>query len=202
MDRKAISKLVQQRQTEDSLRQEFEQTLPQRLTRWLQVKPHDLIPATHFAAASSECGKLFRDGHFYGCIALTQAVAEALVRFMCQRNSWRPGKQFEKNVETLSKRKVIKGELKKSLLKIWEQRNDYHHLNQSVERDRGELEKLAKRKCDLLLQAEQQVFAFTVCSGKIVPKCPKYWPKGETPRPHLAHRVRRLPLGARPTHGR
>ena len=85
-----------------------------------------------------------RDGHFYGCTALTQAVVEALVRFMCESNGWRASKQFEKNVETLSKRKFIKAELKKSLLEIWTQRNDYHHLNPNIERDWRKLEKLAK----------------------------------------------------------
>ena len=102
-----IPDLMQEKITEESIKQELEQSLSSRVQRYLKVKPHGIVPYTRFAPASAECTFLFRDGHFYGCIALAQAVAEAIVRFLCQRNSWRPGNNFEKNVQTLCTRKFI-----------------------------------------------------------------------------------------------
>ena len=98
MDKEMVDKLIQQKQTEDSMKQEFDQTLSERAIRYLEVKPYGIIPNTKFAAASSECSLLFRDDHFYGCIALVQAVAEALVRFLCQKNKKSVG-EFENNLE-------------------------------------------------------------------------------------------------------
>ena len=126
----------------------------------------------------------FRDGHFYGCIAMTQAVAEALVRFLCERNLWKPAKVFETNVENLRKRGVISDGLKDSFLKIWEKRNDYHHLNNNVERDRQVLEELAREKASLLAKVENEVFHFTVVEGKLVPEQPKYWDASSGPGSH------------------
>jgi len=175
MDKEAARKLIEQKQVEDSIKQECVGTASIRATRYLQVKPHIIIPNEHFAAASAECSLLFRDGHFYGCIALTQAVAEALVRFLCKTNSWRPAKEFEKNVKKLSERNFISNKLKQSLLRIWERRDDYHHLNPGVETDRQALEELAREKTRLLAEVESEVFHFTVVDGKIIPEQPKYW---------------------------
>ena len=175
MDKKTIQELIQQKQVEDYIKQEFEQTLPNRVARYLQVKPPLAVPYTHFSVASSECSLLFRDGHFYGCISLTQSVAEALVKFLCQRNSWRPAENFEENVEKLFVRKFISDKLKKSFLRIWERRDDYHHLNRNVETDRQVLEKLAREKASLLVEVQSEIFRFTVAEGKIIPEQPKYW---------------------------
>ncbi|MDP2930666.1 MAG: hypothetical protein Q8N56_03625 [bacterium] len=175
MDTEIVKKLIQQKQTEDSIRQEFEQTLSERVIRYLAVKPHGIIPNTKFAPASSECSLLFRDGHFYGCIALVQAVAEALMRLLCQTNKIPLG-EFENNLKQLFEAEVITDGIRKSFLKIWERRNDYHHLNPTVETDRQELEKIAKEKASLLVEAEKEIFSFVPSTdGKLIPKEPKYW---------------------------
>lgn len=174
MDKKIVHELIQHKQVEDSIKQEFEQTLADRAVRYLQVKPHQIVPYTHFSAASAECSLLFRDGHFYGCIALTQAVAEALVRFLCQRNSLKPAKDFKQNVDKLAG-KLISDKLKQSLLKIWDKRNDYHHLNPNVKTDCQALEELAREKARLLAEVEREVFHFTFAEGKIIPEYPRYW---------------------------
>ena len=175
MDEKTIHELIQKKQAEDSIREEFEGTLADRVDRYVQVKPHEIVPYTHFSTISAECSFLFRDGHYYGCIALTQAVAEALVRFLCKKNSFRPVKNFENNIEKLSVRNFISDKVKESLLKIWEKRNDYHHLNPNVETDRQTLEELAREKVRLLVEVEKEVFRFTSVDGKINPENPKYW---------------------------
>ncbi len=175
MDKEILDKLIQQKQTEDSMKQEFDQMLSERAIRYLAVKPHGIIPNTKFAAASSECSLLFRDGHFYGCIALVQAVAEALVRFLCQNNKTPVG-EFENNLKQLFENGFITNDIRRFFLKIWERRNDYHHLNPTIETDRQELERIAKEKAKLIAEVEKEIFDFTVSmDGKIVPKEPKYW---------------------------
>ena len=118
---------------------------------------------------------LYRDGHYYGTISLIQAVAEALVKFLCKINGWKPGKVFEDNLEQLDKRGKIVGDLKTKFLEIWQRRNDYHHLNPQVEQDRQKLEQLAKEKLSRLKQIEEELFAYSANNGKLVPRFPKYW---------------------------
>jgi hypothetical protein len=176
MPKKRIMKeIMEQKIVEDSLRQECEATIGERARRYLQVKPHSVIPATHFAAVSAEVTLLFRDGHYYGCIALAQEVAEALVRFMCERNSFKPVKEFEKNVGKLYTRNFINNELKSAFLRIWEKRDDYHHLNSTIEKDRQKLEGLALEKARLLNEIESKVFNFTIFDGCLNPTNPRYW---------------------------
>jgi hypothetical protein len=139
------------------------------------MKPHTVTAGTHFAPVSAEVTLLFRDGHYYGCIALTQAVAEAMVHFMCKRNCFRPKDDFEKNVKTLVKRGFIDDDMKRTLLKIWKKRNDYHHLNHNIEQDRDKLENLAFEKARLLADIEKEIFAYTNVNGILHPKYPKYW---------------------------
>ena len=176
MDEETKRELFQRAQTANSIKQEFEQTLSERVERYLQVKPHEIIPNVPFAVPSAECSLLFRDGHFYACIALVQAVIEAIVRYICDIDFGKHGKVFEKNVEKLHTRKFIDDKLEKALLKIWEKRDDYHHLNSSVKSDRDTLEKLAKEKACLLVEIESGIFKFSFGNdGSIIPKYPKYW---------------------------
>jgi len=176
MDEETKRKLFQRAQTADSIRQEFERTLSERVERYLQVKPHEIIPNAPFAAPSAQCSLLFRDGHFYACIALVQAVAEAIVRYICDIDFGKHDKVFEKNVEKLHTRKFIDNKLQEALLKIWDKRDDYHHLNSNVKSDRDSLEKLAKEKACLLVEFESEIFKFSFGNdGSIIPKHPKYW---------------------------
>lgn len=170
-----MKQAIEHRQVEESLRQECQATLEERVTRYLQVKPHVVIAGTHFAPVSAEVALLFRDGHYYGCIALAQAVAEALVRFMCERNCFRPQDDFEKNVRTLAKRRFITEDIKTDCLRIWKKRNDFHHLNHKIEQDRQKLENLALEKAHILVGIERKVFSYTNVDGRFSPKYPKYW---------------------------
>ena len=173
-----INLVIQKRILEDGLKQEFEQTFSDRVERYLEVKPHSMIPNTPFACASSECSKSYRDGHYYGCISLTQSVVESLVKFLCRANSWKPDKVFEKNIQKLKTRRIITTEQFNDLLKIWENRDDYHHLNDSVESDYMKLKALSKDKLVLLNKIERQIFDFSINKGVIIPRNPKYWTTG------------------------
>lgn len=170
-----IQETMQRIITADSIKQEFEQTLPSRVERYLKVKQPIMVPYTEFAPASAECALLFRDGHYYGCISLSQAVVEAITRFLCRRNGWNPKKKFEQNVEKLKARRFISEETYDKFVKIWKDRNDYHHLNPSIEIERQNLESLACEKVVLLKEIEMDIFRFTTDNGAIKPEKKKYW---------------------------
>ncbi len=175
------NKDVIQRLAEDAIQQEDGQTLQLRAQRFLKVKPHDIVPYTPFAPVSAECTYLFRDGHFYGCIALTQSVAEAIARFLCDKNSWKPDKVFEKNIKKLRNRKFISESIKNNFLEIWKKRDDYHHLNLNIETDRIKLEKMAFDKILLLNKIESEIFKYSISSnGKLIPDNKKYWDMNES----------------------
>lgn len=179
-----IQETMQKAMTEDGIKQEFEQTLSSRVERYLKVKPYGIIPFTEFAAVSAECAFLFRDGHFYGAIALSQAVAEAIARFLCQKNGWKPKKSFEENIAKLETRQFISKSMKDKFLSLWQKRDDYHHLNSTIETDRLKLEALAYKKVSLLKEIESEVFKFSIVDGKLVPENRKYWevqPNGTVP---------------------
>lgn len=176
MDEETKRELLQRAQTANSIRQEFDQTLSERVERYLQVKPHKIIPNAPFAVPSAECSLLFRDGHFYACIALVQAVAEAIARYICDIDFSKHDKVFEKNVEKLHARKFIDDKLKETLLKIWEKRDDYHHLNSTIKSDRDTLAKIAREKASLLVGIESEIFKFSIgVDGTVIPEHPKYW---------------------------
>ena len=62
-----------------------------------------------------------------------------------------------------------------NFLKIWEKRDDYHHLNPNIETDRIELEKMAFEKILLLNKIESEIFKFSISDGKLIPDNKKYW---------------------------
>ena len=176
MDQESIQGAVRRQQVEESLKQECEQALVERVNRYIEISHARIIPNHYFAPPSAECLLSFRDGHFYGCIATVQAVTEALVRFLCEKNFWKPAKEFEKNIKDLNKRGFISERLKDLFLRIWQSRDDYHHLNSTILAQRQELEKLAKEKIGFLAEIEKDIFAFTITDqGAVVPKNPKYW---------------------------
>jgi hypothetical protein len=153
--------LIQQKLMEESIKQEIEQTLSLRAQRYLKVKPHGIVPYTQFAPVSAECILLFRDGHYYGCI--------------CQKNFWKPEKDFEKNINKLLNRNFISEKLKNKFLKIWENRDDYHHLNPNIEIQRIKLEEISYEKVLLLKEIESEIFKFFLKNGKLIPENKKYW---------------------------
>ena len=79
---------------------------------------------------------------------------------MCLSNQWRPAENFEENVRTLRRRDLIDEAVEASLLRLWEDRDDYHHLNAGVARDRAALLELALIKIRALSEVEGFVFAW------------------------------------------
>jgi hypothetical protein len=166
--------LVEKAQIKDTLEQLFNLTLEQKINRQLELRPHGIIPNSHFAAVSAGCYSLYTDGHFYGTISLTQALAEALLRFLCEKNDLKVSSP-DNNVGKLKKKKLISTNLAILFNNIRKNRDDYHHLNPQIEQDRQKLATLAKEKLTNLRDIQKELFAYSVNEGKLIPRFPKYW---------------------------
>ena len=168
----------EQRQIEASLRDEVLRTLSDRAARFLQVRGMVLVPDAPFAAPSAECAAQFRDGHYFGCIALTQAVLEAVVRHMWQVTLKKKPHQegsFEKNLDALHKKQLISDAWKTKLDQMWTARHTFLSLRPSEESDRQKLEDMAHHTLQLLNELAHAFFGFAVRDGMIFPDHPEYW---------------------------
>lgn len=176
MDKEEVLKAINRKELEDNLKQEFLATLNERISRYQELDFIKITPNAHFASVSAECILLYRDGHFLACVALCQAVAEAIVRLMCDRSKFSSiSEDYEKNVENLQKRK-IEPDCSKLFKEIWKGRNDYHHLNPEIPTERSELQDIAKSKIITLHKIESKVFDFAwTKDGAISPRYSKYW---------------------------
>jgi len=176
MDREEISKAIQRQQLADGLKQDFITTLDERISRYQELDFIKVSPNAHFAPVSAECILLYRDGYFLACIALCQAVAEAIVRLMCERSKFGSSisKDYEKNIENLHKRR-IRPDCSELFKEIWKDRNDFHHLNPEIPTERSKLQDIAKSKIIALHKIESKVFEFTIEDGAILTRYPKYW---------------------------
>ena len=161
--------------TTDSLRQEFEITLEDRVNRYLEINHVGIIPNTHFSAASSQCIDLYRDGYYIACVMMCQAVNEGIIRFVIERNRLRQAESIEVMLQRLRKAKHVTEDFAKASRAIAKSfRNDVHHMNPEV----GKVDFIQVARDDILLLAkiEEEVFGFSLGDrGTIVPKQPKYW---------------------------
>jgi len=178
MDKEEVRKAITRRQLQDTLEQDFLATMNDRISRYLELDFIKVTPNTHFAPITIECMLLYRDGYFFACIALCQAVAEALARFICERNGSGSNRfvKFETNIRKLKKlTDNIPLDWIEMLERIWEGRNDYHHINPEVPTQKDKLREIANEKIVALLDVESKVFAFEWVDGAIKRTHPEYW---------------------------
>lgn len=171
---------------EKEMREDFERSVQARLDRASRVPISAIAPPEHFAGPILECRSMFIAGHFYGCITLTQAVAEALARFLLTKNSLTVPdlNDYGTVVNALQRDRAnpvispacygafgrIRGPRKGK-----EDRNDFHHLDEQIELDPVKLEARAEQCLLALHEIELEVFGFTIQDGKVVLKNEKYW---------------------------
>jgi hypothetical protein len=170
--------LNERQRIEESIKSEVLHTLSERADPFIQVRANVLMPDGPFAAPSAECAEQFRDGHYFGCIALTQAVLEAVIRHVWQINLKKKPDEagtFEKNLRALHKKKIISDECKTKLERMWTERHSFHHLRPSVECDKRRLEETARNTLKLLNDLEREFYGFTVRDGMVIPDHPDYW---------------------------
>lgn len=180
MDEKEIRKAIERRELEDTFREDCFNTISDRVTRWLELNFPKIIPNTYFASISDECIRLYRDGYFFACIALCQAIDEAIVRLICEGNGIGSPHfvKFETNIRKLKKLKdKIPSDWIETFERIWKNRNDFHHLNPEVPTQKEKLREIAKDKIVALVDVESKVFASDIVQGAISPKYPQHWPK-------------------------
>lgn len=178
MDKEEVRKAITRRQLQYTLEQDFLATMNDRISRYLELDFIKVTPNTHFAPITIECMLLYRDGYFFACIALCQAVAEALARFICERNGSGSNRfvKFETNIRKLKKlTDNIPLDWIEMLERIWEGRNDYHHINPEVPTQKDKLREIANEKIVALLDVESKVFAFEWVDGAIKRTHPEYW---------------------------
>jgi hypothetical protein len=114
-----------------------------------------------FAAPSAECAEQFQDGRYFSCIALTQALLEAVIRHVWQiKLEKKPNHQgrFDANLEVLHKKKFIADDWKIKLDQMWADRYSFHYLRPSVECDQRKLVEKARNLLKLLDDLEREFF--------------------------------------------
>jgi hypothetical protein len=170
---------------EQQLRNTFEAELAGRIDRYMRSRVHPVIPDGFFSAASTECRKLFVDGNYYGCITLSQSVAEGLAKFVADKSGVDVVGKHRNQINELQKNRAaptISNEAYAAFRQIigrpHEDRDDFHHLNADLEQDHYKLESRALECLESLFAIESEVFAFQIVEGgRLRPMQPKYWPK-------------------------
>ena len=110
---------------------------------------------------------MFIDGHFIGAITLSQAVAEGLSKFLCEKNGLRcPKKNHLERVNKLQIENKISHEAKDAFEKIHGGRKDFHHMNKDIEMEYAKLEAKAKLIVDSLYLIEEEIFRFSLADGE------------------------------------
>jgi len=168
-----MTQAVRRARLKDDLRQACEQTLDERVDRYLEIDHQGIIGNHYFAAASSECINLYRDGHFIATLMASQAVNEGILKFIAERNNIQ-ARNHEELMEMLVKKGFISCDCADASERIWRSfRNDVHHMNPKVASI--PFKQLAKQNLQALAAVEREIFGVNIEQGKLLPKQPKYW---------------------------
>ena len=184
----------------DSMRQELENTLQAGIGRLVDLNHQRIIGGHHFAEASSEAIRVYRDGHFISAVMVSQAVNEGIIRFVAERNSVPlhevvPLSFLRRMISWLSMRRPKDVSRTRSLTELLAElieagiltpsggeavnriigsfRNDVHHMNPTVAKI--SFPELAKRNMEDLGAIEREIFGTDLKEGRLVPKQPIYW---------------------------
>jgi hypothetical protein len=160
-----------------SLVSEFERSLDERIDRYFSVGHHWITGDHHFADASAECLKLYRDGFFLSCVMVTQAVSDGIAKFVAERN--RVTRLHKESNRELVQRMLQLGVVTTRFAAAFDRiqgsfRNDYHHMNPPV----GQLDhaSIAKQNIADLAEIERDIFECNVgSSGRLIPRNLLYW---------------------------
>lgn len=144
------------------MRARFEASIPDRARRAAAVELQQFIPAHWFAAAASECAGMYISGFFYGAISVAQAYVEALSKYLADHHRVRIGKDTAERCRRLHEKGVISANALDAALTIFDDRNDFHHLNRSVEQDFQKLAARAQHCINHIHTLESEVFAFSL----------------------------------------
>jgi hypothetical protein len=170
-------KIMKRLVLKDSLLSELEQTVDQRIDRYMEIDHQGIIGNHHFASASSECINLYRDGYFISAVMVSQAVNEGIVKFVAERNDIKEKKEHSDLMKEFVQQKIMSSNCAQASKKIWGSfRNDVHHMNPKVAKI--PFKKIAKNNLQHLAIIEKEIFGANYNDGKLVPHHPQYWDVG------------------------
>src|SRR5713101_3056444 len=125
--------IVRREQLKRGLLDACKGTVDARVDRYLEVSHQGIVPNHHFAAASSECVDLYRDGYFLSAVMVSQSVAEGIWRFLLERNSIPADRDRPELAALLVGQGIISQVCADAFTRIWRSfRNDVHHMNPKV----------------------------------------------------------------------
>lgn len=171
---------------EQSIRDELNATIEERVNRFLEMAPKGVVANHHFSAASAECIELYRDGHFTSAVMVSQAVNEGMMRFVAETNNICLQKKAQEGktkgipdlIDELHKQGIISTNCANASRRICGSfRNDVHHMNPGVVK--VPFREIAKRNLGDLMTIENEVFAAQFApDGSVILGQPKYWTSG------------------------
>lgn len=157
----APSPISERDRVAQAIQDDVARTLLDRADRFLEATGLLVVPNGPFAAPSAECAALFRDGHYYACIALTHTVMEAIVRHVWQAKFPKRKKQpenYEDTLAALHNARFLSAECKSRIDATWSARHAYLGLNPTVAADRQALYDTALSNLRLLGDLAQEFF--------------------------------------------
>lgn len=158
---------------ENHLRRKFESDIQSRVRRTQELSYLRVIGGHYFAAASSQCLELYRDGHMLGCIMCSQALLEAVLKFVAQRNRMEFKKEVKDLIRDLETKKILNKIALDAAKRAWRHRNDFHHLNPGV--SVIDLETKARECVEATCALEEEIFGASFIEGSLNPRNPIYW---------------------------
>ena len=67
-----------------------------------------------------------------GCIMCSQALLEAVLKFVAQRNGMEFNKEIEDLIRDLGAKRILNDKALNAAKLAWRHRNDFHHLNPGI----------------------------------------------------------------------
>lgn len=176
-----IQTKIKMQQVKEALISNFNSSVDQRVGRCIEIGHQWIIGNHHFAAASSECINLYRDGHFIAAVMMSHSINEGIIVFVADRVGVNKNKSDSgaRSIEDL----ISELERNKTILKTYADaargiygsyRNDVHHMNPKVSGIDFPL--LARDNLKRLAVIEGEIFGVDITSdGKMKPHMPIFW---------------------------
>jgi hypothetical protein len=175
---------IKRHHVRNSIESQFHSSIEKRIDRYLEIEHQGIIGGYYFAAASSECIYLYRDGYFIAAVMMSHAINEGIMKFVFDRNNLNKKKSktetktIAERINELKEKNLISTECAEASYRIWKSyRADIHHMNPNV--TEIDFRKFAKKNLNRLSLIESEIFNHKIKDGIIVPTQPKYWNIGK-----------------------
>jgi len=171
---------MKRQRLKDNLIANYNSSIDERVDRYLDIDHHWIISNHHFAAASSECINLYRDGHFIATVMMSHSINEGIIVFIADRvklprdKSDGGAKSIEDLIAELEQTRTISKLCADALRGIYESyRNDVHHMSPKV--NSIDFQVLARENLRRLATVESEIFGVDIVKGKLNPHHPVFW---------------------------